>query len=241
MLITPPRGDANHDFQTDLDAVAAIPAIGTILEVICRTTGLRFAAVARVTDDRWICCASKDDLQFGLVAGGELKLESTICNEIRAHGRDVAIDHVAEEAEWCGHHTPALYGFQSYISVPIMLTEGGFFGTLCAIDPHPNTLNNPSVIGMFRLFAQLIAHELEGHLRLQQMERENQALRASFEASLGHDMKNTLVAMLAGTRLLSRTPLNDRAQLIVAEMEKSAQKLSQQVTEAMSPGALPPP
>jgi len=124
--------------------------------------------------------------------------------------------------------------------VPITLTDGEFFGTLCAIDPHPNTLNNPSVLGMFRLFARLIAHELEAYQQLQQMERENRALHQSFDAGLGHDMRNTLAAMLAGTRLLTRTPLNDRAKLIVAEMEKSAQQLSQQVMTAMSPGALPP-
>jgi hypothetical protein len=35
---------------------------------------MRFAAVARVTDDRWITCAVKDDLQFGLVPGAELHL-----------------------------------------------------------------------------------------------------------------------------------------------------------------------
>jgi len=106
MLMTPPA--TPHDFQPDLDAFAAIPAIGTILEVICRPTGLRFAAVARVTEDRWVCCAAKDDLAFGLVPGGELKVESTICNEIRGHGREVAIDHVAEDDSWRGHPTPAL-------------------------------------------------------------------------------------------------------------------------------------
>ncbi len=52
-----PLACATHEFQTDLDAIAAIPAVPTILEVICRTTGMRFAAVARVTDSRWVCCA----------------------------------------------------------------------------------------------------------------------------------------------------------------------------------------
>ena len=36
-----------------------------------------------------------------------------------------------------------MYGFQSYISMPIILTDGSFFGTLCAIDPRPRKLNNP--------------------------------------------------------------------------------------------------
>ena len=231
MLIIPPASP--HDFQPELDAIAAIPAISTILKVICRTTGLRYAAVARVTEERWVCLAAQDELQFGLVPGHELKVETTICHEIRAHGREVAIDHVAEDAAWKTHHTPALYGFQSYISVPILRADGSFFGTLCAIDPNPNTLNNESVLSMFRLFAQLIAHELELYDHLQAVEQENQTLRHAFDAGLGHDMKNTLAAMQAGTRLLARTPLTDRAQLIVSEMENSAAKLSRQISEAM--------
>ncbi len=53
------------------------------------------------------------------------------------------IDHVAEDPAFCGHHTPARYGFQSYISMPIVLPDGTFFGTLCAIDPKPAKLNTP--------------------------------------------------------------------------------------------------
>lgn len=49
----------------------------------------------------------------------------------------VVIDHVAENPKWSGHHTPAMYGFQSYISMPIILSDGSLFGTLCAIDPRP--------------------------------------------------------------------------------------------------------
>jgi GAF domain-containing protein len=228
---------ALHDFQSDLDAIAAIPAIGTILEVVCRTTGMRFAAVARVTEDRWVCCASKDDLGFGLSAGGELKVETTICNEIRGHNQPVAIDEVAQDARYAGHPTPAQYGFQSYVSVPIILPEGRFFGTLCAIDPNTNAVNNPSVLGMFTLFAKLIAHELESHSLMQAIAQENEALKHVFRAGLGHDMRNTLAAMTAGARLLAKTPLDARARVIVAEMEATTQKLSGQIAEAMAPAA----
>jgi GAF domain-containing protein len=78
-----------------------------------------FAAVARVTDDKWVACAVRDEIAFGLVPGSELKLETTICNEIRQHHNPVVIDHVAEDELFANHHTPAMYGFQSYISFPI--------------------------------------------------------------------------------------------------------------------------
>ena len=154
------------DFQADIAAVNRIEAVPTILEVVCRTTGMGFAAVARVTEDRWIACSVRDEIAFGLKPGGELKVETTICDEIRQNREPVIIDHVAEDEAYCGHPTPALYGFQSYISMPIILPNGTFFGTLCAIDPRPARVKTPEAIGMFKLFAELIAFHLDAIDRL---------------------------------------------------------------------------
>jgi GAF domain-containing protein len=145
------------DYQADIDAIGSISAVPTILDVVCRTTGMGFAAVARVTPERWIACSVKDEIAFGLAPGGELQIETTICHEIRQSGEPVVINHVAEHPVYCSHHTPAMYGFQSYISMPIVLKNGQFFGTLCAIDPRPARPNRPEVTGMFKNFAQLIA------------------------------------------------------------------------------------
>jgi GAF domain-containing protein len=224
-----------HDFQDELDAIAAIPAVDAILEVVCRTTGMGFAAIARVTDDRWVCCAVKDNIAFGMKPGSELKVETTICDQIRASRELVVIDHVTEDRKFHSHPTPAMYGFQSYISVPILLSGGSFFGTLCAIDPRPNTLNNPAVLGMFKLFAELVGFHLDMHAQLAAQKSENARLEDRFRGGLGHDMRNTLAAMEAGTKLLQKSPLDARATMIVTEMQKSAQKLAQQVAEAMAP------
>src|ERR1700691_3905587 len=112
------------DLLADVAAVNRIDAVPIILEVVCRTTGMGFAAVARVTEDRWIACSVRDEIEFGLKPGGELKVETTLCHEIRQSGKPVVIDHVAEDDCYSGHPTPALYGFQSYISMPIVLPDG---------------------------------------------------------------------------------------------------------------------
>lgn len=222
-----------HDFQTDLDDISAIPAVANILEVVARSTGMGFVAVARVTEGRWICCASRDNLAFGVGPGDELVIETTICNEIRSSGQAVVIDHVAENRDYRGHPTPARYGFQSYISFPILLPDRTFFGTLCAIDPRPNKLDNPGVRGMFQLFAALIAFQLDSLRKLNAMQQEILDMNHRFRDGLGHDMKNTLMTMEAGARLLERTPLNDRAMLIVQQMQQSAKLLADQITSAM--------
>jgi PAS domain S-box-containing protein len=149
------------EIQTvNVEALSRNKAVTSILEVVCRTTGMGFAAVARVTQERWIAYAVRDEINFGLEPGGELQVETTICDEVRAHEAMVIIDHVAEDKAYCNHPTPALYGFQSYISVPIFDRSGRFFGTLCAIDPRPAKINRPEVVQMFRLFADLITHQM---------------------------------------------------------------------------------
>jgi len=101
-----------------------------------------------------------DEIDFGLKAGSELKLETTICQEIRQNGRAVIIDNVAHDKEYADHKTPALYGFLSYISVPIVKQDGVFWGTLCAIDPEPHKINTPENVEMFKTFAGLISAHL---------------------------------------------------------------------------------
>ena len=145
----------NNDFQADIDAIGRIDAVPMILDVVCRSTGMGFAAVARVTDDRWIACEVLDAIGFGLTPGGELAVKTTICDEIRDSREAVIIDEVAKDLVYSTHHTPAIYGFQSYISMPIILPDGSLFGTLCAIDPRPARLNNPETIGMFKLFRRI--------------------------------------------------------------------------------------
>jgi signal transduction histidine kinase len=219
-------------FELDIAAIRRIDAVPTILDVVCRTTGMGFAAVARVTEDRWIACSVRDDIAFGLVPGGELKVETTICNEIRESREPVIIDHVAEHPDFCHHHTPATYGFQSYISMPILLPDGRFFGTLCAIDPRPAQVNNPETIGMFRMFADMIAFHLDAQAQIERSaailldERRTAELREQFIAVLGHDLRNPLASIDAGTRLLARDPSPERAAKVLGLMQSSVARMA---------------
>jgi signal transduction histidine kinase len=145
----------------DIEKIQKIEIVPMLLDVVCQSTGMGFAAIARVTADKWIVCSVRDDIQFGLQPGGELQIETTICDEIQKSHEPVVIDHVAEDEYFANHHTPRMYGFQSYISFPIILKTGEFFGTLCAIDPRPALLNNEKTIGMFKLFADLISFHLQ--------------------------------------------------------------------------------
>ena len=151
----------SDDVQADIIAVNRLTIVPKLLEMVCQTTGMGFAAIARVTGDKWVACSVRDEINFGLLPGSELELETTICHEIRQNGRAVIIDEVKTDNEYCHHHTPAMYGFQSYISVPILRNDGSFFGTLCAIDPKPAKLSKPETVNLFKLFTELISFHLQ--------------------------------------------------------------------------------
>lgn len=227
--------DASPDkitFADDLNAVAKIDAVVSILEIVCRTTGVRFSAVARVTEDRWVACAVRDEIDFGLQPGGELKIKTTICNEIRDNGNLVVIDDALKDPNFCHHPTPQMYGFQSYISVPINLPNGDFFGTLCALDPEPVQLNTSETVGMFQLFADLIAFHLDAQKRLQISERalldeqQTAQLREQFFAILSHDLRNPVNAISSGADILLRMSLPESADKLAALIKRSATRMN---------------
>ncbi len=217
--------------EDDIAAVGVIDAIPKLLEVVCRSTGMGFAAIARVTEDRWVACAVRDEIGFGLVVGGELKVKTTICDAIRTSGQAVIIDDVAEDDDFRGHPTPEMYGFKSYISVPIR-HDGEFFGTLCAIDPKPRVLKASTAPALFELFAELIGAHLAARERLAKSQAallsqlEAAELREQFMAVMGHDLRNPLASIDAAARLLRKTPLNERAQMLIHTMQGSVQRMA---------------
>jgi GAF domain-containing protein len=184
--------DTLEEIARDVSAVSKIEAVPTLLEVLCDTTGMRFAAVARVTESTWTACVVKDDIDFGLKPGDQLDLESTLCIESKRSNEAVVIEHASVDPRYCSHHTPRIYKIESYVSVPIVLANGRYFGNLCAIDPAPAKVADPKIINMFTRFAALIAMQLEGEMTRQQDQtalrnaRAANELREQFIAILGH-------------------------------------------------------
>ena len=189
------------NIKADVEAINRITVLPELLKVICRITGMGFAAVARVTENKWVACRVNDEISFGLKPGDELQLETTICNEIRQSRNPVVIDHVDNDKIFVNHPTPAMYGFQSYISIPIIRHDGTFFGTLCAIDPKPAKLNSPEIIGMFQLFADLISFHLDtveqmAFMQTMSLEKNKVELREQFIALMGHELPISINAVL---------------------------------------------
>ncbi|SNR73929.1 GAF domain-containing sensor histidine kinase [Puniceibacterium sediminis] len=220
-----------HDFQGDIDAIGRSTTIPTLLETVLLATGMGFAAVARVTESRWITCRAVDQISFGLTPGDELEVESTLCHEVRQYDQEIVIDDVQSDPAYVNHHCPARYGFRGYISVPIRRADGSFFGTLCAIDPEPRKLSDDRVLSMFRLFAKMIGDGLDAEEALSesksalQHERKLAEIQEQFIAILAHDLRNPVNALSAGLRMIGRRDIDEKAAELVGLMRASVNRM----------------
>ncbi|MCS5515865.1 ATP-binding protein [Pseudomonas qingdaonensis] len=223
----------------DLATIARINAVPAILQVICETTGMRFAAVARVTENNWTACAVLDNLGFGLGVGGELNVATTLCHEIRGSHQTIVIDKASEDARYCHHPTPRLYRFESYISVPVFRTNGSFFGTICALDPAPAALTGSAIQPMMESFARLLTIQIESEEAAQQTEAALKKelaiaeLREQFIAVLGHDLRNPLFAITAGAELLVKRLGDARSRTIAEHILASGRRATELVRDVL--------
>ena len=234
------RDITDTTFDQDIAAIGAMEAVPRLLKVLCETTGMGFAAVARVTDERWIACAVEDRVSFGLLPGDELPVASTLCNTVRHSNEAIFIDHASQDPVYRTHHTPRIYAIESYASVPIRMSTGEYFGNLCAIDAHPHKVREPRITNMFELFAQLIALQLESDRQRAHVEsalldeRAAGELREQFIAVLGHDLRNPLSAIAMGATLLRRKAGDPAAVITAAErIERSSKRMSGLINDVL--------
>jgi GAF domain-containing protein len=226
----------------DVAKIARCASVPTILDAVVELTGLRFAAVARVTETRWTACAVRDDLGFGLAPGGDLVIETTICNEIRQHHQPVIFGHASAHPVYSTHHTPLKYGLESYVSVPIFRRDGDFFGTLCAIDSAPSDVDvDPVKLKSITLFAQLIGHqldiadELSASLSQLQTIRSDNASREELVTATEREIRDLLQPVVTGLYLLrSSDALAEPDRVVLADMEASCARIGVMLGERLN-------
>ena len=223
--------------QADIDAVARISAVPSILRVISEMTGLRLTLIARVTSDSWTACATLDRLGFGLDPGDQLDVATTLCSEVRDSHSPIVIEHASQEPEFCNHPTPKMYHFESYVAFPIFRSNGEYFGNLCGLDTEPLRLRDEKTVSMLRLFAELVSLQLtaeedqeRNRLALSE-ERRTGELRETFIAALGHDLRTPLASVIAGSDLLLYRNLEPDDRQVVEQIRASGKRIARLVDD----------
>jgi signal transduction histidine kinase len=228
-----------QDISKAVAAIARIDAVPTLLAVLCESTGMRFAAVARIAEKVWTLCAVQDGLQLGVEAGAPFVLRTNMAFESQSMRAPIIVEHASTDPRYRADAGSKVYPVESYISVPIFLPNGRYFGNLCAFDPRPMSISGPHALSMFTRFAALIASQLA-----QQLEREHEhmallderatsELREQFIAILGHDLRNPLQAVYATSDMLRRRLTDPDLLELAGRINTAARRMSSLIDDVL--------
>jgi diguanylate cyclase len=98
----------------------------------------------------------------------------TLCYRALKEGRMFTAD---VRSCWGDSEAAAALGIQTYVSMPVRLSDGAVYGTLCAASAERAELP-PETEKMLQLFASLIAQQVEREQLLEALQRKNEQLTA---------------------------------------------------------------
>ncbi len=234
-----PMGNSPQEVAKAVAAIGRIDAVPTLLKVLCEITGMGFATVVRVADEIWTACAIKDDLHLGVMPGCQLPINKTLCIESMALRSPIVVEHVSADPRYRSHPVLKRYQIESCVSMPIVLSDGRYFGNLCALDRNPSKVAEPRILSMFKHFAALIASQLDRQFLEEQEhralldERAAGELREQFIAILGHDLRNPLHAVYASGDLLERKLTDPTLLTIASRIKTNVRRMSSLIDDVL--------
>lgn len=140
----------------ELQAINEVDGLANILQLVLLLTGLKFAAIGKFNEQNWTAYIVNDEMHLGLEPGSTIPNEVAICTKVMQERTTLVMPRISDDPVYRSHTNVIRFGLESYISTPIFLINGEFFGTLCATAPYPvESLNNPKTLESMKLFSRL--------------------------------------------------------------------------------------
>ena len=165
-------------------------ATQAVLRLITEQIGMRSAFLTRIAPERnrnEISAAHNEPGGCHIPAGAVLPLSDTYCSAISGplQPSPVLIGDTHADPVFSSHPAAAASpDIGSFIGVPVSLSGGVFYGTLCAVDPEPRGLT-PEQADLLAVLARLLATQIERDREL--------ANRRELERRLAEDRFRALV------------------------------------------------
>lgn len=150
-------------------AIAEIEATTDILRLVTKLTRMRFAAIAKFSDNQWVTCSVYDPSNLGIEAESTFDLETTICSDFCINPEALFIPQISQSPRHALRPIVKRFDLESYAGLPIFLPDGRLFGALCILDSQCITCEDPDVREVLSIFAKLIGCIFFANLSLPQV------------------------------------------------------------------------
>jgi hypothetical protein len=86
-----------QDVTKAVAAFGRLDVVPTLLAVLREITGMRFAAVARVTENVWTVCAVQDGLQLGIEVGAPFVLRTNLAFQSQSTRAPIIVEQASTD------------------------------------------------------------------------------------------------------------------------------------------------
>lgn len=133
------------------------------LQFLQKRYGFGLWMVTRVEGDNWVILTA-EDRRYGLSEGNVLKWSDSFCSRmVEGLGPNIAPESDAIAA-YAGAPVGRQIPIGAYVGFPMVNSDGALFGTLCAIDPAPQSVELADQQEFIRLIVDLLSELLRAEL-----------------------------------------------------------------------------
>ena len=164
-------------------------AAQSVLAFLQKRLGFNLWMVTRTEQDQWIVLHTEDH-GYGIKTGDLFRWTDSFCSRmVQGKGPRVA----PKSAQFEAYRTAPInqtINIGAYIGVPLIYADGQFFGTLCAIDPNPQSEQIVQELPLVELMADLLSRLLQADLALEQETRFRERAQIQAEADALTELYN---------------------------------------------------
>ena len=135
------------------------------LKIVREHLEMDVAYVAEFTGGQEVYRALEGDAEsFGLQEGGGIPLEGTYCKRMAEGRLSNVIPDTHADPRVSGLACTAEAGIGAYVGIPLVLTDGTIFGSLCCMSHQPDLTLKHRDITLMRVVASLVSDHIDRDL-----------------------------------------------------------------------------
>ena len=167
-------------------------AIGHALEVARDFLGMEIAYFSEFSQGEQVIRGIRGEWkETKLSAGAAVPQEETYCRRMLAGELSNAVPDAQSDPRVSDLAATAVMGIGSYVGVPLQLSDGRVYGTLCCANSKPNERLGSVEVRFMRVLARLIADELERERNRRPHDRDTAPPPPSDPARAAHEAAET--------------------------------------------------
>ncbi|TCB50997.1 sensor domain-containing diguanylate cyclase [Acinetobacter sp. ANC 4779] len=135
-----------------------------ILKFLSQRFGFKLWMITRTEDDDWIVLLSEDN-GYNIKPGQVFHWADSFCSHMVQNNAPRIVPYSPDIQVYTDAPINKLVTIKAYIGQPLFKEDGSLFGTLCAIDPEPQSKALLEDAPLFDLIAKMLSFTIQAELK----------------------------------------------------------------------------